>query len=99
MRDLPQRDLPRPGQPKTRRYHVSSAVVAVVPGREDAILAALPGLPGVEVHAHQGGRIVITIEGDSTGALGDRLTSISAMPGVIAANMVFEHSEAEEPQT
>lgn len=84
--------------PGPRRYHVSSAVISVLPGREAEILAALPDLPGVEVHARNGARIVITIEGYSTGELGDRLTSISAMPGVIAANMVFEHSEAEEPQ-
>lgn len=93
MRNMPETSA------KARRYHISSAVVAVVPGREADILAALPGLTGVEVHASQAGRIVITIEGFSTGELGDRLTSISAMPGVIAANMVFEHSEAEEPTT
>lgn len=92
------RDIPAEKPAKARRYHISSAVVAVVPGCEDEILAALPGLPGVEVHGTEKSRIVVTIEGFSTGELGDRLTSISAMPGVIAANMVFEHSEAEEPQ-
>ncbi|WP_220185246.1 chaperone NapD [Paracoccus sp. S1E-3] len=94
MRDIPSPDQPRKG----RRYHLSSAVVAVLPGRETEIMAALPGLAGVEVHAVEGTRIVVTIEGYSTGELGDRLTTISAIPGVIAANMVFEHSEAEEPQ-
>lgn len=83
----------------SRRYHVSGAVVAVIPGREEEVLAALPELPGVEVHGSNASRVVITIEGDSTGELGDRLTSISAMDGVIAANMVFERSEEEEPQT
>mgnify|MGYP002737446412 CR=1 FL=1 len=94
MRDSPARDQPRKG----RRYQISSTVIAVLPGREAEILAALPTLPGVEVHATQNARIVVTIEGHSTGELGDQLTTISAMPGVIAANMVFEHSEAEEPQ-
>ena len=94
MRDTPSPDQPRKG----RRYHISSAVVAALPGREAEILAALPRLPGVEVHAVENARIVVTIEGYSTGELGDQLTRISAMPGVIAANMVFEHSEAEEPQ-
>ena len=94
MRDAPAPDQPRKG----RRYHISSAVIAVLPGREAEILAALTALTGVEVHAVEKARIVVTIEGYSTGELGDQLTTISAMPGVIAANMVFEHSEAEEPQ-
>lgn len=84
--------------PEARRYHVSSAVIFARPGREAAVRAALPGLAGVEVHAAEGARIVITIEGRSTGELGDRLTEIALMDGVIAANMVFEHSEEEVAQ-
>ena len=82
--------------PDTTTYHVSSAVVSVKPDSKDAVLAALPALPGVDVHAADQSRIIITIEGHSTGELGDRLTSIAVMDGVIAANMVFEHSEKEE---
>lgn len=85
-------------QPRQRRYHVSSAVISVMPGHEAAMIAALPDLPGVQVHGANANRIVITIEGWSTGELGDRLTQISAMEGVISANMVFEHSEFEEPE-
>lgn len=85
-------------QMKPRRYHVSSAVIVTMPGRQDALIAALPALPGVEFHGAASNRLVITIEGWSTGELGDRLTQISAMEGVIAANMVFEHSEFEEPK-
>ena len=85
-------------QPRQKRYHVSSAVISVLPGREAALIAALPGLPGVEFHGAKDNRLVVTIEGWSTGELGDRLTEISAMEGVIAANMVFEHSEIEEPE-
>jgi periplasmic nitrate reductase NapD len=79
-----------------RRWHISSAVVAVKPGCESTVKAALSGLSGVEVHAADRSRIVVTIEGYSTGELGDRLTGISLMDGVIAANMVFEHSEQED---
>lgn len=50
----------------------------------------------VEVYAHEGGKIVVVIEGTSTGAMGDYLTRIALLDGVIAANMVFEHIEAEE---
>ena len=84
--------MPEPG-----RYHVSSAVVSIVPGRETEVLSVLPSLPGVELHMTEGSRAVVTIEGRSLREMGDRLTDIAKMAGVVAANMVFEHSEEEEP--
>jgi periplasmic nitrate reductase NapD len=81
------------------RWHVSSAVVAVKPGRDPVVVAALAGMVGVEVHAADRNRVVITIEGSSTGELGDRLSTIALMDGVIAANMVFELSEEENAST
>jgi nitrate reductase NapD len=53
---------------------------------------------GVEVHASDGSRIVITIEGASSGMLGETLTRISMVDGVISANMVFEHIEQWEEE-
>lgn len=81
--------------PDGRRYHISSAVVSAAPGRVDDVAARLAALPGVDVHASGNGRIVVTIEGYSTGELGDRLTDINVMDGVMVANMVFEHAEEE----
>ena len=50
-------------------------------------------MPGVEISAQDGYRIVIVMEAESTGALGGLLTAISALDGVIAANMVFDYVE------
>ena len=83
--------------PVPGRYHISSAVISIIPGREAEVLSVLPSLPGVELHATQGSRAVVTIEGLSSREMGDRLTDIAKMAGVIAANMVFEHSDEEEP--
>ena len=83
--------------PEPERYHISSAVVSIVPGREDEVLSVLPSLPGVEVHITERSRAVVTIEGRNSREMGDRLTDIAKMAGVIAANMVFEHSDEEEP--
>lgn len=84
--------------PEAGRYHVSGAIVAVLPGRTAEIRERLAALPGVEVHAAEGARLVITIEGRSAGEMGDRLTGIALGDGVIAANLVFEHSDSEEAQ-
>jgi len=78
------------------RWHVSSAVVNVATGAMGDITEKVSALPGVEVHGRDETRIVVTIEGTSTGQLGDRLTEINLMPGVLAANMVFEHAEDAE---
>ena len=77
-------------------YHISSAVVATMPDSTEAVIAALQGMENVEIHGQGGGKIVVVIEGGSTGALGECLSRISLLDGVISANMVFEHVEMEE---
>lgn len=84
--------------PDARRHHISSAVVVAKPGGLDGVLAALAGFDNVEVHGTDKGKIVVVIEGPSTGVLGDTLMRISLLDGVIAANMVFEHVEMEEEE-
>lgn len=83
--------------PDARRYHhISSAVVTVLPGRMEDVLSAIAGMDGPEIRAHDGNRIVVIIEGASAGELGGLLTTIGALAGVVAANMVFEHIEELE---
>ena len=83
--------------PEVLRYHhISSAVISVLPAMANAVLARLSAMQDVEVHGHAGGKIVVVIEGKSTGEMGDRLTRIALLDGVIAANMVYEHIEQEE---
>ncbi|WP_018239349.1 chaperone NapD [Ensifer sp. BR816] len=75
-------------------YHVSSAVVVAMPHMQERVIAQLAEMPNVEVYAHEAGKIVVVIEGTSTGMLGEILSRISLIEGVVAANMVFEHVEA-----
>lgn len=80
-------------------WHVSSAIVVAHPDRAAAVAATIDLLPGVEVHAVGGSKIVVVIEGDRLGLLGDRLVEISAMEGVLSANMVFEQAMQQEIAT
>lgn len=77
-------------------HHISSAVVAVKLDHVRDVIEAISAMEKTEVHGHQDGRIVVVLEGESTGELGDRLTAMAALDGVIAANMVFEHVEEVE---
>jgi len=70
--------------------HISSAVVVTWPERAAGLVAQLENLPGTEVARVENGKIVIVMEGATSGELGGRLAAISDMPGVLAANMVFE---------
>ena len=83
--------------PQPPRHHISSAVVMALPARREQICGQLQPMPGVEVHAAEGSRIVVTIEGPTSGMLGETLSRISIMDGVISANMVFEHVEDRRP--
>ncbi len=76
-------------------YHISSAVIATLPRATDSVLSELASMKNVEIHGHGNGKIVIVIEGTSTGMMGQCLAAISLLEGVIAANMVFEHVETE----
>ena len=83
--------------PETQpRYYISSAVIVAKPQVQDAVKETLAAMPNVEVFAAQDGKIVVVIEGRTSGELGASLSEISALAGVVAANMVFEHSENEE---
>lgn len=78
------------------RYYVSSAVIVAMPQAQAVVKDALATMPNVEVFAAEDGKIVVVIEGRTSGELGATLSEISALDGVVAANMVFEHSENEE---
>jgi nitrate reductase NapD len=70
--------------------HISSAVIAVLPAHREAVAERLRRLPGVEIHHSNAAKIVVVLEGPSSGALGAMLADISSWPGVLSANMVFE---------
>ena len=78
------------------RHHISSAIVTTRPESLEAVTGRLGQLDGVEVHAAEAGKIVVTIEGPTAGYLGDVLLGISATDGVLAAHMVFEQAIEEE---
>lgn len=80
-------------RPAQRFHHISSAVVSALPAHVEAVLAGIAELPETEIHRVENGKIVIVLEGSSTGVLGDRLAAISLFDGVLSANMVFEQIE------
>lgn len=77
---------------------ISSAVVSVLPAREQELVERLSAMPGVEVRGRGNHRLILVLEGPGSGAVGSLLAAISVMDGVIAANMAFEHVEPAATQ-
>jgi periplasmic nitrate reductase NapD len=77
--------------------HISSVIVSAHPRDIEAVAALIAAIPGNEVHAVSGPCIIVVMEDRDARALGDRLSTIAALPGVLSASMVFEQSLCPEP--
>jgi nitrate reductase NapD len=75
---------------------IASAVVSIVPGKQDDVISALATLPNTEVGVSESSKIVVILEGRTRSEIGERLAQIAMMEGVITANIVFEHADGEE---
>jgi nitrate reductase NapAB chaperone NapD len=76
---------------------LSGIVATLSAPRFDEALAALRGLPGVQVHQEHrpSSRVVLTQEGDGAGAQMDGLRRIQAAPGVLHAELVIHYFPSE----
>ncbi len=78
--------------------NICGVLVHAVPMRADEVAAALGFLPGVELHgAGDEGRLIVTVEDTETTSALDGLTAIHALPGVVAAALVYHHFDPHEP--
>ena len=78
--------------------HISSFVILCRPQERNAVSAAVADLPGVEIyHVADNGRIVALAEGDGY-HVGEALTQMQSLPGVIAANMVYHGIDDSEDE-
>ena len=77
--------------------NVSGILVVVSPSELEAGIAALNGLPGVEVHHTDAatGRIVVTQEAETVNDEVDGLKRIKALPGVAMAEMVYHYLDED----
>jgi nitrate reductase NapD len=73
--------------------HISSAIVRALPASAAAVVEAIGRLQDVEVFHAEGGKIVVVLEGPSSGALAASLAAINLIEGVVATSLVYEHIE------
>lgn len=75
-------------------YHICSFIVQTRPEHMEEIKNQLVRLPGVELHQQDPkGKVIITLEAESTRQISEITTAIGHLSGVLSCNMVFHQIE------
>ncbi len=74
--------------------NISSIIVYPGPGLAEAVRARLAAQAGVEIHAvGEDGRMIITVEADSDGAMIQAFEAVNKTEGVLSASMIYHQTE------
>jgi nitrate reductase NapD len=76
--------------------HVSSLVVQARPERADEVAQAIALMPAAEVPGREGGKLVVTLVTPGERAILDTIDAITALPGVLSAQLVYHAINADE---
>lgn len=81
-------------QMQDQEVHIAGIIVYCDRSRMDAIKSRIGLLPDAEFHAQSpDGKLVITLEADSTKHILDCMDAIRALPGVYDISLVYQHAE------
>jgi nitrate reductase NapD len=76
--------------------NICGVLVHAHPDRISEVATGLVAIPGLELHVGaSGGRLVVTIEDTADSTAVDGLAAVHALPGVVAAALVYHHFEPE----
>ncbi|MCG6967779.1 MAG: chaperone NapD [Chromatiaceae bacterium] len=76
-------------------YHVCGVLLMSRPEHSAKVEQALRAMPGVELHANQGGRMVVTVEGTEYGHCADMITELATLDGVASSSLVYHQIDNE----
>jgi nitrate reductase NapD len=77
-------------------YHVCGVLLMSRPEHNAIVEQALETMPGVELHANDGGRMVVTVEGDEYRSCADTITELATLKGVASSSLVYHQIDTEE---
>jgi len=76
--------------------HISSAPVHVRAERTQEVAAQIAAQDGAELHFAEAGKIIVTLEAATSGAIADQLGGIARLAGVLAATLVYHEVTTPE---
>lgn len=77
-------------------YHVCGVLLMSRPEHSAMVEKSLSAMPGVELHANEGGRMVVTVEGEAYGHCADTITELASLDGVASSSLVYHQIDSEE---
>ena len=86
---------PMPAQPD--EVHIASLVVHAAPSRVATVTQAIRALREARVHAvSEAGKVVVTLETDTSAAMTDQIEAMRRLPGVLSAVLVYQCADSLE---
>lgn len=80
-------------------YHVCGLLLMARPEHVPDVEKALHDIDGVELHANDGGRMVVTVEGAAYGHCADIMNQLATMSGVASSSLVYHQiDKASQPE-
>lgn len=76
-------------------YHVCGVLLMSRPEQAAKVAQALQGKAGVELHASDGGRMVVTVEGTDYGHCADMISELATLDGVASSSLVYHQIDTE----
>ncbi|WOT05614.1 chaperone NapD [Shewanella youngdeokensis] len=83
-----------------QEFHITSLVVHAAAKSVADIKQSLSALEGTEIHAvTDEGKFVVTIEGETQGAILDNVEAINALEGVINSSLIYHQVDPAEQKS
>ncbi len=76
-------------------YHVCGLLLLSRPESAAKVEQALRAMDGVQLHANEAGRMVVTIEGGEYRACADRMNELATLRGVASSSLVYHQIDTE----
>jgi nitrate reductase NapD len=70
-------------------YHVCGLLLMARPENVSRVERQLSEIPGVELHANDGGRMVVTVEGSTYRECADIMNQLATLDGVASSSLVY----------
>ena len=83
-----------PAHPPGAAFEIASILVQARPERLDEVAQAIEALPGTQIYSRDArGKLVVVVEASGSDRIGATLNTISLMPGVLTAALVFHGTD------